>query len=306
MIFKPILGAGLFSQIRFLLQALYFNKDEEFIIDFSDPYFPYKDSNHTCEFHNILTVNNNIKMDNELIIYDKRFNDNRLFHNFMVYSQDLVTSEHNFEPIWQFRLQNNKKKKEYLEKLNRIFFKYININNNILTQVTNYYDTHMKNTFILGIHFRCHGAHNCETTGTFETNFHTKINNVFTKIDNILKDKTDYKIYLATDVKSIQNEFIRKYKDSLLYNKNNTSMSDTPHSSTEPHFGFTLQDTNNTNNKEFFDYFNKNKPGLNGGIQLLIDTLILSKCDFFIPSNSNLSDFVLIFNPDIEYSYVRE
>ena len=164
----------------------------------------------------------------------------------------------------------------------------------------------MKNTFILGIHFRCHGAHNCETTGTFETNFHTKINNVFTKIDNILKDKTDYKIYLATDVKSIQNEFIRKYKDRLLYNKNNTSMSDTPNSSTEPHFGFALQNKNNTNNKEFFDYFNKNKPGLNGGIQLLIDTLILSKCDFVIPSNSNLSDFVLIFNPDIEYSYVRE
>lgn len=111
MIFKPTLGAGLFAQIRFLLQALYFNKDEEFIIDFSDPYFPYKDSIDKCEFHNILTINNNIKLDNELLIYDKNFNDNRLFHNFMVYSQDLVTSEHKFEPIWQFRLQNNKKKK---------------------------------------------------------------------------------------------------------------------------------------------------------------------------------------------------
>ena len=70
MILKPLLGGGLFCQIRTLVGNMYLNTDEEFIIDFSDPYFPYKDSIDKCEFHNILTINNNIKLDNELLIFE--------------------------------------------------------------------------------------------------------------------------------------------------------------------------------------------------------------------------------------------
>lgn len=303
---KHTRGAGLFAQIKFLVQKLYLNEDKIITVDFSDPYFPYKDSDDTCEFYKILTINNNVKLDDELKIFDKNFKDNRLFNNFIFYSQDLVSSEYKFEPIFQFRAQNNNLKKKYLQKLNNIFFKYININNNILIEVENYYNNFMSNNYILGIHYRAHTLHNDERYGTFELNFNEKINNVFFKIDNILKDKKDYKIYLATDVKSIQNKFINKYKNNLLFNKNNTSMSNEASGCNEPHFGFALQNKNNTDSEEFFDNFKKTKPGLNGGIQLMIDSLILSKCNFFIPSNSCLSDLVLIFNPNIEYSYVTE
>ena len=72
-----------------------------------------------------------------------------------------------------------------------------------------------------------------------------------------------------------------------------------------PHFGFFLnQET--LNDQKFMQHFHNNKPGLDGAKQLFIDCLMLSKCNYFIPSLSNLSDFVLIFNPDIEYSYYNQ
>ena len=36
--------------------------------------------------------------------------------------------------------------------------------------------------------------------------------------------------------------------------------------------------------------------------ELLVDALSLSKCDYFFPSNSNLSQWVINFNPDIKLS----
>ena len=75
-------------------------------------------------------------------------------------------------------------------------------------------------------------------------------------------------------------------------------MQDT-YNSEEPHFGFSLHNDNINTNK-FQEYFHKNKPGLNGGIQILTDVILLSKTNIFIKSFSNVSDFVFIFNPDIE------
>ena len=42
------------------------------------------------------------------------------------------------------------------------------------------------------------------------------------------------------------------------------------------------------------------------GKQVLKDVLILSKCDYFIGSRSNVSHAVLIFNPDIDYKIIKK
>jgi hypothetical protein len=46
--------------------------------------------------------------------------------------------------------------------------------------------------------------------------------------------------------------------------------------------------------------FYRNKPGINGGKQLLIDVLLLSKCNIFLPTESNVSRWPFIFNPEID------
>jgi hypothetical protein len=66
----------------------------------------------------------------------------------------------------------------------------------------------------------------------------------------------------------------------------------------EPHYGFALID--NQHNNQFMEEFYRNKPGINGGKQLLIDVLLLSKCNIFLPTESNVSRWPFIFNPEID------
>ena len=158
----------------------------------------------------------------------------------------------------------------------------------------------MSGNFIIGIHYRGNVISNCEKENTKQINYYKKINEVFLIIENIIKTKNlrKYKIFLATDCKSILNNFIKKYNDKLLYNIENIFMSETPFS-IEPHFGFDLTNEK-LKNKEYLENFLKNKPGLKGGIELVTDCLILSKSNLFIPSLSNMSDIILILNPEVE------
>jgi hypothetical protein len=305
---KSTLGAGLFAQIKTLIQQSYINylnnSNNEFIIDFSQEYFPYKDSINTCEFHNIMKLKENIIIPDNLKIYDIDYSDLRPFYNFINWDQTLVThiNDDGFDKLHFFRFLNNELKKIYLIKLNNIFNTIFDINKNIILSTEDFYNKYMKDYFVITIHYRGCTTINSEIYKTEHVNYYKNIYKIFNKIDNIIKDKKNFKIYLSTDVKSILNEFKNKFNNNLLYNINNTYMAETPFS-TEPHFGFDLT-SENINNKEYMDNFHKNKPGLNGGIQLLIDALLLSKGNLFIPSLSNLSDMVLILNPYIEYSYL--
>lgn len=154
----------------------------------------------------------------------------------------------------------------------------------------------MKNNYVIGIHYRGSLHHNDELDNTDYFDYGKKVSIVFDHIDSILNEKC--KIYLATDCKSILDKFINKYSTKLLYNKNNIYMNSDIETENEVHFGLFLT-PQKMQEPDFISDFHKNKPGLDGGIQLMIDVLLLSKCDVFIPSFSNMSDFVSIINPDI-------
>lgn len=304
---KSTLGAGLFAEIKNILRTIYVCQfEKEILIDFSQEFFPYKNNNNNlCEFNNILTIKKNIKLDEDLIIYNKN---NTLNYNLFDYDRELI-DDNKYDTrtcIIMFRRLNNVNKLNYLKKINRIINQFIQIDKKLLEESDNFCKKYQKN-YILGIHYRASCGHNCELKDTKEINFHLKINKIFQKIDKIRVEKnidvSNFKIYLATDVESIRTKFISKYRENLIYNINNKYMSKTPKDEHEPHFGFSLHHQHNLQNLNFIDFFHKNKPGLDGGIQLMIDCLNLSKCNFFIPSNSNLSDFVLMLNPEIEYSY---
>ncbi len=316
MIIKSTIGAGLFAEIRNIFHytySHYFSKEKfenDVIIDFSQEYFPYKNSIDTCEFNNIISLKKNIIIDDELKIYDILNNDGRLFFNFSFYEQNLVKHirDYKFEKINGFRLipNNNETKRQYLIKLNKIFNSIFDINPNVLNQVESYYKENMENKYIIGIHYRSIGLHNCEVENTNQVDYHLHYKLVFNKIDSLIREKNlqknEFKIFIATDCKLILHYFKKKYSTNLLYNSNNIYMSNKPTTTIEPHFGFALN-TVTINNRNFMNDFHKNKPGLNGGINLLIDVLLLAKSNIFLPSLSNVSDFVQIINPNIDITY---
>ena len=242
-------------------------------------------------------------IDEDLKIYDKEFNDNRLFINFANWNQELtnhIKTKNDFDRINYWRYLNSKNKNEYLIKINRIFNSIIEIDKNIVNMSNEFYNKNLLGSFVIGIHYRACAVSNCEKVNTNQINFYLSINKILDNIDKFINENciNNYKIYLATDCKEILYKFINKYKTNLIYNKENIWMSDKC-TGIEPHFGFELTDNNMTNSK-FVEYFNKHKPGLNGGIQLMKDVLVLSKCDIFFASLSNMSDIVQILNPNMK------
>jgi hypothetical protein len=124
--------------------------------------------------------------------------------------------------------------------------------------------------------------------------------NPIQKIKEIIKkyNLNNYKIYLASDTIQKISELKNEFGDKLIYNINNTYIAKTMYDKYEPHYGFALID--NQHNNQFMEEFYRNKPGINGGKQLLIDVLLLSKCNIFLPTESNVSRWPFIFNPEID------
>lgn len=310
MIIKSTIGRGLFAEIKNIVQWLYiqyFNNynTNKILIDFSQDYFPYKDLENICQFNKILKIKKNIKIEKNLKIIDIEKNRPCCFFNFINYDQKLVkhVDNYKFNKINEFRYINNKIKQNYLIKLNKIFNCCIEFNENIINEANLYYKKNMNGYFIIGVHYRTNVASNCEKENTNHINYYKKINEVFLIIENIIQTKNlkKYKIYLATDCKSILEQFIEKYNTKILYNTDNIYMANTPND-IEAHFGFNLDYNKfiDKKDKNYIDFFHKKKPGLNGGIELIKDCLLLSKSNLFIPSLSNMSDIVLILNPTVE------
>lgn len=315
MIIKYVIGAGLFASIKNILREVYinyFNGIKNFKIDFSHELFPYKNELNICEFDKILKIKNNLYIDNNLKIIN---NQNEIFYNFIdgkleyIHDKKLKRVTHekiNFYRQIDLNLKetNSVNKFNYLKKLNQIFNNIIEINTSILSIVDDFYDKNMKNYNVIGIHYRTSKAHNCEVLGTYQLNYGIKYKKIFNKIDNIISKQDNFKIYISTDCKYILELFKKKYKNKLLYNKNNIYMNDNLNDLNEPHFGFTFHDQESLKNKKLIQEFHQKKPKLDGGIQLLIDMLLLSKCNSFMPSFSNLSDMVVIYNPNIKLYFL--
>lgn len=161
-----------------------------------------------------------------------------------------------------------------LRQKNALFNKYIKIQRYILEEVENLIKTEFKGYYVIGCHIR-------GTDKYTETGFHNSPNKFFNKIDKMTKNKKKYKIFLATDDNNYYLDFQKKYGNRLI-SLNHKRSSESP-----VHLG---------------SKFN----GYEIGKQVLLDALILSKCDYFIGSRSCVSHSVLIFNPDINFKIIKK
>lgn len=152
------------------------------------------------------------------------------------------------------------------DRAHALITKYIQVKEEYLEEVEAFYEEHLKGSFIIGVHYR----------GTDKWLEATRVSyeEVIAKVEGILLDHENAKIFLATDELS----FLEKMKDLF---DNNLYYIEAQRLDGHPiHYG-------------------SDKPFLMGK-EALIDCLLLAKSDILIRTNSNLSAVSAYFNPDME------
>ncbi len=146
--------------------------------------------------------------------------------------------------------------------------KHLHIKKEILIEVDEFYHHHkLQNT--IGVHYR----------GTDITIHHPKVDiqRYFNEIDKILHRFE--KVFLCSDEYQTINIFRDKYKDALI----------------------TTQSITLSDNCDIPSYKQIGEGGYQKGKDVLIESLLLSKTAFLIKSRSNVSNFSLLFNPDLRF-----
>ena len=284
MIVKYENGQGLFCFLKIILRNLIerqIMKGTKNIIDISNIYYPYK--------NNINEINNNLFQIIELNDFETKKIKSIL--------QKFQLDNNNYNDLWSNHLDINIK--------HNIFKKYFKLNNKINEKVNNIYKN-FNDKYVIGIHYRSHISKIAELRNT-NCNYKIKIINDYINLikkyilDNNIKN---YVVYLSTDIMTNIKIFKDKFKNLLYINKNNIWLSQNK-KDVEPHFGFAT--CNKTiNHTDFINFFNSKKPGLDGAIELFVDTFVLSKCNIFFNSISNLSYFVKILNPNIKTINIQD
>lgn len=155
---------------------------------------------------------------------------------------------------------------KYREAFHALIKTYIHVKEPILKKVELFYDHHMKGKKTIGIHIR-------------GTDKHTESPPV--DISKFIKQaKTypkEYQFYVATDEHALLNTIKKELKDYTII-----------------HY-----DAYRSDDKEPIHYKNiPHKAVL--GEEILIETLLLSRCDLFIHAHSNVALAALYFNPKLE------
>jgi len=154
------------------------------------------------------------------------------------------------------------------QKAHDLFFEYFDINDDILSEVQ-VFNKDFGN-FTLGIHYRGTDKFNAHADFVSKDDF---INQVQAYLS---KNKQVDTIFIASD----EEIFINKMKDAFMANYNLIFTSATRSSTNMP--------IHKNSNDKFL------------AKQAMIDSLLLSKCNFVIKTSSCLSDWVKIWNPSIE------
>jgi hypothetical protein len=166
---------------------------------------------------------------------------------------------------------DNLKRPDLHHVLNGLVNEFIRVKPAILEKVDAYLDRYFSGHPVIGVHIR--GAeHNVEIEGWHKmARAPEKL--YMGEVDAYLQTQPDAKVFLATDTTKTLNAFRWKYDERLLYYDARRSARDgAPHCETR---------------------------GYEIGEEVLIDGLLLSKCNFLVHGISSVSNGALAFNPDL-------
>ena len=289
--------AGFFSVFNFLIGTLsvgykiypYFNFNKMLELHGKIEHFAYLDNKENCwvdffepiEFYlNDETHKNINKINYKISIGCEAPEEFRI----PAKTTELISNNSNFKQ-WRYNIHNTYKK-------------FIKFSPHILNKVNEI--TQKFNTKVIAVHYR-HPSHCCESGYKY-------FNDYFYKIDNILTNYPDALIFLATDTDFGIAGFTMRYGERVIYNKevSRTTMNNILE------WAFSLNENKQDNvgfinNKGFqihHENSQKNSSNINLANEVIIDSICISKCNFFIHSTSNISLAVSYINPDIEMIYI--
>lgn len=145
--------------------------------------------------------------------------------------------------------------------------KYVRPKAHILQKVEAFYQEHLSNHFVLGIHIRGTDLHYAPVVSPAE---------YFHHIDAYLKKEPSLKIFLATDQAQYIPVFEQRYGDKVVYSDSFRS------------------------DNEVAPFQRAELSPFQKGEEVLLDILLLSRSGFLIKGSSNVGEMALYFNPDLE------
>lgn len=225
-----------------------------------------------------------IDMDNFKTIYNENKKINNKNNSWEYYFKQV--SKHSISKIYKSKrviITNNTFGKNFSNSINNKYFKriaskYFFINKNYINYANNFVKKNFKKK-TLGIHYR-------------GTSYKTSANHPFpaTKkqiikfCENLIKKYNYSKIFLCTEDKYIFEELTKKFKDKICY----------------------LKDSYRSYKDDAFKIYPRKNHRFKLGKEILVESLILSKCNGFLHAQTNVSEFVKFLDKKnkIKYFYL--
>lgn len=157
--------------------------------------------------------------------------------------------------------------------MSRYIDKYVQVKMDIQKEVDDYYNENMKDRNVLGVHIRLTD----KATHPAEKKTIVSLDNYKTEIQNYIDIFPEAYIYIATDSTDYLTELQREFGDKIL-----------------------LPDVIRSSGGNSIHHHSKGN-GYQKGKDVLIECLLLSKCNFLIKGVSNVSLCALFFNKDLEH-----
>jgi hypothetical protein len=155
--------------------------------------------------------------------------------------------------------------------LHGIVDEFIRVKPAILEKVDAYFDEHFRGRRVIGVHVRG-GEHDIEIEG-WHRMARAPEALYMREVDAYLRSKADADIFVATDTTKTLEAFRQRYGNRVIcYNSRRSSGDRAPHCETT---------------------------GYEIGEEVLIDGLLLSRCDYLVHGISSVPNGALAFNPDL-------
>ena len=180
-------------------------------------------------------------------------------------SKNVIITNNKFYNNFYYNFLENEKLKEF-------FIKKIEIKKNLI-KIYEKICSNFKNKKTLGIHFR--GTSYKRTPGH---PFPPTKDQIIVCVKKVIEKEKIEKIFLATEEQDYLDFFKKKFPNNLIY----------------------IRSSYRSNRNDAFKIYPRNRHRYKLGREILLESMILSKCDIFLYSNSNVSKAVIGFNFNIK------
>ena len=167
------------------------------------------------------------------------------------------------------------------------FYENFTLKQELQDEIDNYYDTYFKNKSVLGVQVRLTDMKHYYDVPPLEY--------YINKTRNILSSKKPDCIFIASDTEVTINKFKQAFPTMDIYCQKNIMRSQKEHDAVQPQDRINYEN-NIVNTRKYHNYLN--------GKEVLMDILLLSKCDYFLRSHSSVSDIAIIFNDNIKEIFI--